>query len=217
MENDGTTNSLGEVLKGIRDGLGEAIPGVSSAVRDYKQIKQIAGNVNKFNENKAKKAASIAKADATAKKREEAAQARNDAMIKKGRIARIRQEKAERAKASELMGVDVTNPSHYQLEMPSGIQTDADTGIQAAVPQTVPQAQDQQVTSPTVKMSFKTRGKGNLPTTGRVKFAVPKAPASPAPTTPVARPSVPTRNGVNAPKAGVQIKRPGFARRKLVR
>jgi hypothetical protein len=210
-----------DVLKGVAVGAAEAIPGASSAIRDYKQIKQISDNIAGYNMNKARKAEAEKMAAAAKAKKEEAYQAENDrrqkAMIIKGHDDRIRQEKAERAKASELMGVDVTNPSHYQLEMPLGVSSSPETETreiveppEAVLPSSHVASYD---TSPTVKTIVKRKGKG-MSAPRKVKFVMPKAPTA---TTPIARAGVPAKGGTVVPKAGFSANKSGFSSGKKVR
>ena len=212
MDDNGSVGVFGDVLRGVADGAAEAIPGASAAVRSYKQIKNIGENIAGYNLNKARKAEAERMAAAAEERREEAAQAEDDrrqkAMIRKGHADRIRQEKAERARASELMGVDVTNPEHYHLDTDSGISSSPETDTSPA-PHDVfssPQAKSN-VASPAVKTTVRKTGRGVSPT--KVKFVMPKAPAA---TTPTARPSAPAKGGTSVPKAGFTIRRPGFAR-----
>lgn len=212
MDDNGSAGVFGNVLRGVADGAAEAIPGASAAVRNYKQIKKIGENIAGYNLNKARKAEAERMADAARERREEAAQAEDDrrqkAMIRKGHTDRIRQEKAERARASELMGVDVTNPEHYRLDTDSGISSSPETGTSPAPHDVFSSSQTKSnASSPTMKITFRKTGKGVSPT--KVKFVMPKAPAA---ATPTARPSAPAKGGTSVPKAGFTIRRPGFAR-----
>lgn len=215
MDDNGSAGVFGDVLRGVADGAAEAIPGASAAVRSYKQIKKIGENIAGYNLNKARKAEAERMAAAAEERREEAAQAedgrRQKAMIRKGHADRIRQEKAERARASELMGVDVTNPEHYHLDTDSGISSSPETNTSPAPHDVFSGSQTRsKVASPTVKTTVRKAGRGVSPT--RVKFVMPKAPEAPAASTPTARPSAPAKGGTSVPKAGFTIRRPGFAR-----
>jgi len=219
MDDNGSAGVFGDVLRGVADGAAEAIPGASAAVRNYKQInkqiKKIGENIAGYNLNKARKAEAERMAEAAEERREEAAQAEDDrrqkAMIRKGHADRIRQEKAERARASELMGVDVTNQEHYHLDTESGISSSPETDTSPAPHDVFFSSQmKSNFTSPTVKTAVRKTGKGVSPT--RVKFVMPKAPEAPAAATSTARPSAPAKGGTSVPKAGFTIRRPGFAR-----